>query len=337
METQGKAGLMFAILNVLPGISPEDIITGVTAVLTGETQAANLPAGFDAENSEIINALPSQVWTLYDAAVGLGQRVLKTVHPKNSSLPAYALLQVDSGFFYLYGYAQWNAILHQGTTQLGSNNSNEHQKLNLSYGGQIIIAANQRFIALGTLDALYNLWGSRGSMGYIGGLNLVTLYDPAGTHGYEVNTPDIAAFNTASVFNGSIHSGSHRFIVPALVHDAYGNWLSPQSRNDDFWLISGMTYNGGMRTKKELYPHGTSAKMPDVGGQFIVPFMQYHIGQPAKYGYPAEWSLFCDIWGVPYEGVAHLSVVEKAGELYVALGCYGDIQQNHHVMMFRRG
>ena len=124
-----------------------NILADIVALVTGETNVANLSASCDKVNSQIISTVAAG-WALHDAAAGTNARCIKAPFADDANAFKYAVIDTNTnGSIYMKVYEGWNATTHTGTN-LCSNNVQFFQQFDTVNGGTIHVFATARYLCL---------------------------------------------------------------------------------------------------------------------------------------------------------------------------------------------
>ncbi len=151
---------MYASYYYSAGSTAANILADVVAILTGETNKANLSANCDQTNTSISAAVTVAGWSVYDASAGTNAQCLRAAVADNASQYKYMVIDTNSaGYIMTKIYEDWNSTAHTGTNlAYGSNTNGSVPRVNVSLGGRIEIYANVRCCLMYSYQN--NLWGN---------------------------------------------------------------------------------------------------------------------------------------------------------------------------------
>lgn len=143
---------MFASYKYNAGATPANILSDLVALLTGETNTANLSASCDKANSSIFAAYDAAGWTLHDSAAATNRVVLSAPCVDGSTTKYVGLDTNTANTLKIGGAETWNAVAHTGTNIIGTADTTDcafFTGLNSSYydtsiGGYLYIHSTVR-------------------------------------------------------------------------------------------------------------------------------------------------------------------------------------------------
>lgn len=136
---------MFARYEYQAGTSVANLLSDITAILTGETNKVNLSASCVQNMSYIVSTVASG-WTLHDNSAGTNKKAFSA--PCLDSTVKYFTVDCNTaGYVLIGGYESWNQITHAGTNLTANGNSTTHSPtVNLGAGGVLYIGASARYM-----------------------------------------------------------------------------------------------------------------------------------------------------------------------------------------------
>lgn len=151
---------MYAIYVYRAGTAVANILSDVTAILTGETNVANLSADCVQASSSILTTATTAGWTLHDTLAGVNAQAIKAPVFDDPSKFKYVVLDTNTaGYIFHKVYETWDAGTHAGTNLcLNSNATFYAQRINTTSGGTFYIFANVRHITMWSYQSAS--WGS---------------------------------------------------------------------------------------------------------------------------------------------------------------------------------
>jgi hypothetical protein len=146
---------MYAQYVYKAGSTKANVLADIVALLTGETNKANLSADCVQANTEILTTESVAGWTLHDAAAATN-RVVLSAPCEDALFTKYFGLDFNGAtLVYAGGASTWDAGAHTGTECVGTFNNpagipftQSANNFNLANGGTIIISASARHIYL---------------------------------------------------------------------------------------------------------------------------------------------------------------------------------------------
>lgn len=127
-----------------------NLLSDIVAILTGETNVANLSAGCDKANTELLSTYSAAGWTLHDNAAGTNAKCLKAVIADDATKFKYMVIDTNTaGTILQKTYETWNETTHVGTNLCyASDIAISNQRYNLATGGRLDITASIRHCAM---------------------------------------------------------------------------------------------------------------------------------------------------------------------------------------------
>jgi hypothetical protein len=135
---------MYAKYAYLANVTQAQVLSDVVAILTGETNKANLSAGCDQANTEISAAYEVAGWTVHDAAASTNSQVLKAACDGDAAQFKYMRISTaTSGNIWSGLYEAWNATTHVGTNVAPNSDSTSYgQRYATAAAGTLYISAS---------------------------------------------------------------------------------------------------------------------------------------------------------------------------------------------------
>lgn len=286
------------------GATQAQVLADIQAVLTGETNKANLSAGCDKTNT-LIQATIAAGWTTYDANAGSGSVVIKAPLADDAATFKYVRLYVPNATtFRKTVYETWNASTHAGTNMVYYSDQDAYnQRLDLTNGGTMHIFSSARFLMLASETS--GGWASSSYNGPDGCFERTRLL-PFDTIAYGMPPFIWANLGYASIGTG--YGGYAPRITDRVLSSS-----TASTADVYFWAAgySSITYSA---------PSGADQKVPDGSGGFLLPFIPLYIGNvnkmPVAYG---EISSLCDIWKITSGITNNKDVIQKNSIDYMVL------------------
>ena len=137
-----------------------DILADVVAILTGETNKANLSASCNQTSTSIDASVNVAGWSVYDASAGTNAQCLRAAVADNASQYKYLVIDTNTaGYIFTKVYEDWNSTTHTGTNLAGYSAIAAYaQRVNVTSGGRLEIYATVRCCLLFSYQN--NAWGS---------------------------------------------------------------------------------------------------------------------------------------------------------------------------------
>jgi hypothetical protein len=289
-----------------------NVMSDLVALLTGESNKANLSAGCDQANTEIIATIPAG-WTLHDAAAGTNKQVLKAPFSYNGSL--FKFLMLDHSLntntrLTLYGYETWNEVAHTGTNQTQNGTTAPHAK-GSGVAGFIYVFASSKFVAI--TNAYSTSWGD---ISY-GGMSIFSEYTRAAP--WSVTTmPHAALIQTGACISLSPYT----HVWPLKARDKTDLVLTGTGARA--YLGSIGVEIPARYTSSLFFPNGGDFNIGDgLGAEYTPLFPIYAMNAPV-YGIPiGDFSAAADFWLLPNNLIGNLTTFQYGGQDYIAVKCWG--------------
>ncbi len=288
-----------------------NVLSDVIAILTGETDKANLSADCDQTNTEIISTVAAG-WTVHDAAAGTDAQVIKAPLADDATTFKYINLNAgSSGYLKTEVWETWDEVAHSGTNMAYDSNSTSYSpRLDLTDGGTLYLFASARFAAFTSQTAAgygpSSYGGVTGCFEHTRGLPFDTVAN--GWPPYCWGT-----------FGRADSSGNYFGYKPRM---------QDKEENQKTGSLADVQLNTiGHPTQWNAALSGITQKLPDGNGGFRVPFFPAYVvnvgDMPAPYG---NLSSLCDIWSIPANIAVHLDTITRSGIDYICLKQYASTQ-----------
>jgi len=300
---------MFAKFAYLSGATQANILADICALLTGETNKANLSASCDQANTEIISTVAAG-WTAHDNSAGTNVRVLKA--PLVDDAAQYKYLRIDvatAGAIKLYGNETWNAGTHTGTNATANSTSANFQRYDAAGAGNIYLWADARKVVM------YTIYGSTtGDNAY------------SGTHVFaemsRIQPWDTvaAAYPKQVIIPGGIgwYSASVRGIYVCRVKNRSNTDLTGASAVA-FPMTVGCAFGTDFNTSTRFMVN-TGALVPDESGALRVGLMPVYIGDSTLFTMPVtDISSVAGVWVGPVGILSALETVTIGSDTWQAV------------------
>lgn len=157
---------MFARYEYKAGTTLANMLSDVIAILSGQSNPANLSGDCLASNTYILQTVASGM-AVYDATAGTNKKVIRSLNADGT----YKYITLDagtatSGRFSFDAYDAWNTGTHTGTNQIYTGSTSYYPAISTSAGGVLIIAAKPQYLimtgyTLGAWDYTNRIIGER--------------------------------------------------------------------------------------------------------------------------------------------------------------------------------
>ncbi len=299
---------MYAKYVYLAGATQANITADLAALLTGETNKANLSASCDQANTLIQASVPAG-WTLYDADGGSGSKVVRAPFADDGTKHKYVRLYSSATTsIRVEAYETWDATANTGTNKCYfSDDVTMAQRLDLTNGGTMHVFSSARFLLL-----CADTSGGWGSSSYNG---------PSGCF----ERTRLLPFDTVAY-------GMPPFVWANLGYANYSSangGYAPRLLNRLEVMQSGSTANiyfssVGYANVLNAAPSGSNQKIPNGSGGFYLPFIPIYVSNmvdhmPAPYG---EISSLCDVWKTSDSLLSNKEVIQRNSLDYMVLRTY---------------
>lgn len=156
---------MYTTYTYIAGATAANILADVSALLTGETNKANLSASCDQTNTAIDVSSCVAGWTSYDASAGTNARCFRAAVADSASQYKYLVIDTNSaGYILQKCYESWNSGTHAGTNiTYNSDVVGNNQRLLVASGGSLRISASERHCFIYSLQG--GAYGTANSLG----------------------------------------------------------------------------------------------------------------------------------------------------------------------------
>lgn len=287
-----------------------NLIADVCAIFCGETSPANLSTTCIPASTEIIATTPAG-WTMHDAAVGGGARVIRAPCVDDPTNFKYLRISESSAALYLHGFETFNATTHVGTNQTANastTSSTDAQPLDFTNGGEIYLASSERFLLLvKNSPSFHTPWGSASGGFYVFAEN--SRLQPWDT--ILMGYPRGVLIHTHQTLTGTKHAFFSR------VRNASGSDLIGVNASGFFGTI-GVARDGFALAAH--FPSGSNTKVRNASGAFEIPFLPLYLVSVSDYVAPAgDITSLCDVWVLPLNVVSNLETIQKGSQEFVAL------------------
>ena len=314
---------MYAELQWAQSTPQATILDDIAAVLTGETDTANLSASLDQGASSIIATVPAG-WTVHDASAGTAMQCLKSPIADDPAAFKYLLLDYSTTYVLrLTGYDDWNATTHAGTGLYANSNHNSHaQQLNpVSYVPGVRISASEHHCVIlsnhnGSKSGTVSSYGS-GATGIVERTRMQPWDTVAAGYvpGAWVNFGTLSAERYS---NGASHATAK----------------SSTGSNVQGYLQLGMI--GApvqFITTTTVFPSTASGYIKDAANNDVIPLFPLYLTNTSTFIAPlGEISSLCDLWVPPRSMMVDRDEFTYGGNTYTCFGA-----DNGMVLAVRKG
>lgn len=297
-----------------------NMVADLVAILTGETNPANLSSDCDTVNTTI-TATVAAGWTLHDSAAGSNGQVVKAAHTDSGTQFKYLLLApYSSTGIALTGYETWNATSHTGTNANPTSASSVYIYISTSVAGFITIASSARFAAFqGNYDT------TQGDGNYKG-ISMIAEYSRECPWNVADTYPSFAVISTGDCINGTDK------VYPIRAKNTSDSDVTGSSATGNIATIGAESTN---INSSSYFPIGADKKVYDNSSNLYTPFFPIYLMDTAKYSAPlGEISTICDIWMPPGDLLGNFETVTKGANTYIAVRSHSS---NNQKFLFRNG
>jgi hypothetical protein len=313
---------MYAKYAYASGATQANILADICALLTGETNKANLSASCDQVNTEIIGTVAAG-WTAHDNSAGTNVRVLKA--PLADDAAQYKYLRIDTataGQIKFYGNETWDATGHTGTNATANSTSAYYQRYNTAGAGYIYLWADARKVVA------YTVYDSTTGDSSYGGAHVFA-------EGSRIQPWDTT---TAAYPKGIMIPGGYAFYASGT-KAAFFSRVKNRSNVDltgasavAFPTSVGVAVNSFSATA--YFMVNTGALVPDADGNLRVGLMPLYIYDPPTFTMPVcDLSSVAGIWMGPTGILSALETVTIGSDTWQAIPAHA---ANNHMYMVKK-
>jgi hypothetical protein len=233
------------------GSTQANIVSDLVALLTGETNKANLSASCDQSETFIVSTVAAG-WTLHDAASTTNGKVVKAARYDNGAAYKFAEIVVSSATtIYMYVYETFDSGTHSGTNKT---TNTYYQRIDLTNGGYIHVSACSRTIAL-CAECATTVGDTNSSPTLLNELTKTAAF-------YTTSIPSFTLVNIGARLNGNNLAG----YLPTATNNL--GYVLPSSNSVgriyyDTSPYTSKTYGTGVNTNLPVYP--LRVQIDDVG------------------------------------------------------------------------
>lgn len=298
---------MFARYNYSASATLANIAADIIAILTGETNKANLSAGCDQTNTYILNTYTNAAWTVHDAAAGTNKQVLNGERHDQAGNYEYLLLDYNTaGFLQLRAYETWDATTHAGTNGCDPLATTQQQRITVGVDASMIIYANGGKCCL-LFSNVAAGWGASGNNEWTGVFQRSRL-SPWDTTGN--NYPLAVQTTGQKAFASGQYSQACRYKNPA--GGDFTGTAADLHTSLRGWGSLGSTAAAASGSNVQVN------KVPDGVGGFYSPLNDIRFDYQTNAFLGGSISEVCDVWlGPRYP--ANLDEIQYSGKTYVLL------------------
>ncbi len=310
---------MHTTYKYIPGATPANILTDLIAILTGETNPANLSADCDQANTTISTTVSVAGWTVHDSAASATSQVIKAPYVDDGTAFKYLEIKIDS-YIETWGYETFDEVNHTGTNKTGNTTSSYYyQSFDESNGGTIHLFSSPRFIAYSSQES--NGWG-----GYYDGMTIAA--EHSRNQPWNTIASGYPAF--ALLFTGYLFSGYEANYFTRVKDVLNADLVGSNAKS--YIATSGCSYND--LSSSSHFPVGTETKVYDDTDQRLVPFFPIELVNSPKYSVRVgDISTISNIWIAPKNLLANLETVAKETDEYLAF----QANNGGHRFLFPKG
>lgn len=311
---------MKARLETNANITNTALLQGIIASLTGNTDLATYPTGFNNLASSISVAICPAGWVVHDATASANSQVIKAPYSDDATRFKYFEIQVTASAINVWAYEDWNATTHTGTNKTGNTaTSTQYQRLTLTSAGRIYAFASSKFFVIGS---------EFGSTFGDGNAGVILAGEFARIPSW--NTP--ATYPAAAVcFLGDLMASLKSVYMP---RSRKKSGIDVTGIDATAYLASvGVSYS--QWTAATSLPTGSDSKVLNPDSTKTSPFFPLFIVDAATYSIPLGHFSNADLYIAPANLLANLETVLKTGtsQEYIAIQCSG----NGHKLLVPNG
>lgn len=245
---------MYATYVYAAGATRANVLSDVTAILTGETNKTNLSAACVQASTSIVSTIASG-WAVHDSSPATDSKVIKAPHSDEGSVYKLAYLNISDTLLKVDMCISWDEVAHTGVKSAASIG----QVISVTSGGTVFIYASARFFAL--YSEYYNSSGVKYS-------GATTYGGPSGI--FEMSR--IAPWLTV----GSGYSKS--VVIMSFGHQCYdksggafGKVKNPSNSDDTFTSATAYFPGFAPNAISSNLTGGPSAKIRNSSGGIVIP------------------------------------------------------------------
>ncbi len=278
------------------------VFSDIRAILTGETNKANLSASCNQVGTTIIGTIPAG-WTAWDDIDVYTTWFRAPLTDSGTQYKFGRVILDGSSRIYQQSAEDWDEVLHTGTNVV--TNFSDYQPLNLTSGGTLIICASARFMAFLRITG-----GSIGDNNY------------SGCQGYFEFSRDQPWDTVAAGYpKGALVAMGP--MINGLSQPSYVNRLKNKSNSDitlqSFKMGTICVDDAGFSNSNQ-FPAGADETVYDDTATARAPLWPIYMYDNAKVAAPlGEISSICDVWLPPRQYFTNLETFQIAAVDYVAL------------------
>ncbi|MBF0602130.1 MAG: hypothetical protein HQL07_00385 [Nitrospirae bacterium] len=300
---------MYSKYTYSAGATAVNILADLVAILTGETNVANLSASCDKLNTSILSTIAAG-WVLHDATAGTNAKCIKAPLADDPNAYKFVVLDLNTaGFILQKTYEAWDATAHTGTNLCNlSATTTAAQQFSTSVTGTVHIFATARFVLI--FSTVSAAWGSSSNAGASGCVER--------TRVCPWDTP-VAGWPPFAYTNlGDMATNSGGTYPPRILTKVGTTLLTTQTL-----MTANAGTQGAVHTMMSTFA-SIDQKVPDGSGGSVIPFFPIawmNTGNmPAPYG---EISSLCGIFALPANIATNLDVIVKDGLDFICLQAAG--------------
>jgi hypothetical protein len=309
-----NAKLKYAIFN------QQDCLDDVIAVLTGETNLANLSTSLDQSQSEILSTI-SAGWTLHDIP-DTDARVIKAPHSDDPSVMKYARIRCDaSRNWRIQVYEDWDNILHEGFNETPV--TTVSTQASLTSDAVLYVFSSSSFFSV--ISDRSTQWGYS-----YNGIPIVAEYASEQAGNIVPAYPNFCFIDTYR----SIYYGSIGGVYPVRAKNTSGNDVVGNA-GSSFLTGIGIGLPGSDWINDTYFKGGSGSKIVDQNGNFKFPFFELFIQNPNLWSSAPLGNITTNtnIYMAARDVLSNHENVLKLTETFRAVKCYN----NGLTMLFPKG
>ncbi len=316
---------MYANYAYLTGATQANILADLTALLTGETNKANLSASCDQANTVIVSDIAAG-WTLHDNAAGSNLKVLKAPLVDDAAQYKYLMLDLATSLAVkIYGYESWNATAHTGTNVTANSTSSYFQRYQTAEPGVLHVFATARMVVIiGAYGSVVGDDNYRGASVYAEGSRLQPWDTVA--QGYPKGLLVGASYGFTSS-NKAVYASRFK---TASNTDVVGTSASLHA-------MSIGAANGSELYYSSDFPVGSTMAVYDDQGNQTIPLLPFYVGDTTTMAMPlTDLTSVSGIGFAPSNKLANFEIVTINANDYMALPMFSSGSTLVHLLV-RKG
>jgi hypothetical protein len=287
---------MYTQYRYTSGATVANVLSDLVALLTGETNKANLSASCDQANTTITSTIAAG-WTLHDGSSGTNKQVVKAAYTDDPSNYKYVEVEMTSTTIALYLYETFDSGTHTGTNKSGY--TSYQQVFSTSQTNTIHLFATAKYIVLFTGYSNDTNWGDNSYHGcYL--ISEMTRLPPWNT--VASGMPSVMICHTGPDFQ----TASNKYAYFVRARNKANVILTDNGTAGNIYLL------GGISGSLSYFPSAADAIVYDDTGNPQIPTLAIYAGRHDIYSMPlGEISSDADLWVIPAATASLFDTVVK--------------------------